>query len=317
MSKIAPVEGWMLDAIVAYDARYPGFAGHYLRSSVERRQVIAALFSSGRHLGKSVSDDLLARGKHNAILADAFDCVPTGFRRALAKSGPKPHQPDYYTTLRDMLDSGPSRVIDVVRQSPTLNPERLQIIKSLPFDLCDIRIVNRIESVRQAQDLKNTVEFFHNRTAKRDELVNALMTSKKPLTSVMRRWCRNIQYIDHPIPRSERYRPIVDGVELHAIARRYQNCSRNYTVAALTGESAFGEFTAQDTNVLLCFEKHKGIWTLEGAYGRRNRSLKEGVEADARKFAEQHGIPGRWDVRHSEDGVEKALQRIIRPYSDW
>lgn len=319
MSKIAPIEGWMLDAIVEYDETHNGFAGHYLRASAERRQVVAALFSTGSHndSGKSRGGRSLVGIKHNTILSEAFDQVPRGFRRALAKSGTQPHDQNYYADLCGVLNTGHQWMIDAVMHSKALGPERLTIIKALPADLCDSRIVDRIESIKNANDLIIAVDLIEAKTGKRQPLVDALLASKNSLESVVRRWCRKIEYTDHPIQRGDGYRPIRNGIELHEVARRYQNCSRNYTVSTITGDNAFGEYIVGDVGVLLCFEKSKGSWALEGVYGRRNRSIADSIERQARSFAEQHGIFCRWGGRSNDDDIGQALRRIIRPYSDW
>lgn len=320
MPTITPIAGWALDAIVAQDEMCPGFAGHYFRASDERRQVIAAFLSAGDadHGRNGAVGEYLSRADHRSILTRAFQHIPTGFRRALGKSGAQPHDTTYYADLHHALAHGLSHVVAAVMHATRLNPERLKIIKALPADLCDGRIVERIKDVQHARDLIAVTDLFEKRAGNRQGLVEALLSSRGSLEATVRRWCRQLEYVDHPIEESAVYKPIRNGVELHEAARKYQNCSRNYTASTLTGESAFGEFIALDARrVLLCFEKTQGNWTLEGVYVRRNRRVPADLDEQARDFVRMHDIPDRWEVRHSDDDVAGALGRLIRPYSEW
>lgn len=321
MSSIAPVAGWMLDTLAAFDEFCPGFAGHYLRASDERRQVIAAFFavSCDDNATSNDSATFLARASHLTILRRAFECVPTGLRGALGKSGAQPHDPTYYRDLYEALALGHLHVVTAVMHAKTLHPERLEIIRVLPIDLCDSRIVERIDSIQQANDLIAVVDFFEARTGNRARLVNALLASRTSLETIIRRWCRQIEYADHPMQECVGYRPIRNGIELHRAARQYQNCGRNYTATTLTGENAFGEFIAIDgRRALLCFDKGEdGSWTLEGVYGRRNRPIPDDLKEQARGFVFLHGIRDRWHSERPDDDIGRALRRLIQPYSQW
>lgn len=320
MTAITPITGWTLDVIVAYDEVCPGLAGHYLRASDERRQVIAAFLSNidpDRDCQNAIGE-YLSRADHRSILTRAFRHIPEGFRRALAKSGPQPHDAAYYRDLYDALSHGLSHVVTAIMRVTRLNVERLEIIKTLPSDLCDSRIIERVKDVEQAHDLIAVLDLFEERAGNRKRLVGALLASRGPLETVIRRWCRRIEYLDHPIAECVGYLPIRDGVALHEAARRYQNCSRNYSVAGLTGENAFGEFIALDgRRALLCFDKSEGAWTLEGVYARRNREVPADLAAQAREFVRDHGIRDRWNSSGSGDDIGRALRRLIQPYSQW
>ena len=320
MSTITPISGWMLDTVVEHDEYHPGFAGHYMRASDERRQAIAAFFSTGgspQGLENTVGG-YLAQANHRSILTRAFGHVPLGFRRALGKSGAQPHDPRYYADLYHSLAHGLSHVVTAVMHATRLDPERLEIIRMLPVDLCDSRIVERIKDLQHARDLIVVADLFEKRAGNRQGLVEALLSSRASLEATVRRWCRQLEYVDQPIEECAVYRPIRNGVELHEMARKYQNCGRNYTASTLTGESAFGEFIAlDDRRVLLCFEKSEGSWTLDGVYVRRNRRVPADLDEQARDFVRMHDIPDRWEVRHSDDDVAGALGRLIRPHSEW
>ena len=314
------LEGWMLDTIVAHDVYHPGFAGHYMRASDERRQIMAAFFAVASHnnAASNNSASFLTHASHQNILRCAFECVPPGLRGALGKSGSQPHEPAYYHDLCEALAFGFRHVVTTIMHVTILNPERLAIIKALPLDLCDSRIVERIDSIKQARDLIAVVDFFEARAGNRARLITALLESRAPLETIIRRWSRQIEYVDHPIHECVGYRPIRTGLDLHEAARRYQNCGRNYSVASLVGENAFGEFVALDgRRVLLCFDRSEGEWALEGVYGRRNRPVADDLEAQARGFVRLQGIRDRWQSDRSEDDISRALRRMIQPYSQW
>ncbi|WP_395330747.1 hypothetical protein WBP06_00460 [Novosphingobium sp. BL-8H] len=320
MATITPVSGWALDAIVALDEACPGFAGRFLRASNERRQVIAAFLSniSADHDAEGATGEYLGRANHRSILAQAFEHVPDGFRRALAKSGAHPHDAAYYRDLYDALAFGHLHVVTAIMHVTWLNPERLEIINMLPADLCDCRIIERIKDLQHARDLIAVIDLFEERTGRREGLVKALMASPAPIESIVRRWCRQIKYAEFPIEESASYRPIRDGLALHEVARRYRNCGRNYTATALLGESAFGEFIAEDgRRVLLCFDKSEGDWALDGVYARRNRPVPDSLGAQAREFVYIHDIRDRWDSSQTGNDVARALGRLLQPYSEW
>lgn len=320
MTNVTPVTGWVLDAIIAHDQVCPGFAGHYFRASDERRQVISAFLSQiAPDDGCQVAiGEFLTCADHRSILTRAFEHIPAGLRKALAKSGSQPHDVAYYRDLYDALAFGHGHVVNAIRHVTRLNTERLEIIKMLPADLCDCRIIDRVKDTQHARDLIAVVDLFEKRAGNRQGLVEALLSSRASLEATVRRWCCQIEYGEGPIEESAVYKPIRNGVELHEAARKYQNCSRNYTASTLTGESAFGEFIALDARrVLLCFEKSQGNWTLEGVYVRRNRRVPADLDEQARDFVRMHDIPDRWEVRHSDDDVAGALGRLIRPYSEW
>lgn len=316
---IVPLQGWALDRIVQFDEACPGFAGTYLRASPERRQVIAAFMSVAR-VGSDKEREaaaMLASADHRTILGHAFPAVPSGLRRALAKSGAQPHDPTYYRDLHNALFSGRRHVQAAIMQSPKLTPDRLAIITALPADLCDARIVCRIEARADAHDLSLVTGLLAERGIDRAEFVHALRRSTAPLKKVVQRWALQLAFPPHPIPPTEEYQPIRDGAELRKVALAYQNCSRRYINASITGENAFGEFIDSDgRKALICLQMHEGIWTLDGVYVRRNRQVATDLDKRARAFAAQHGILERNYNTRVDDPIS-ALKRLTRSVFDW
>ena len=317
--EIAPLKGWVLDLVAHLDVACPGFAGAYLRASTERRQIIAAFMAAVRigREGEREAAAMLVTADHRTILEHAFPTVPMGLRRALGKSGPQPHEPAYYRDLHQALLSGQRQVTAAIMQSPKLTPDRLAIISALPADLCDARIVHRVEARADAHDLTLVTSLLAERGIDRAEFIDALRRSTAPLKKVVQRWALQIPFPPHPIPAAKGYRPIRDGRELRKVALAYQNCSRRYTNASITGENAFGEFTDDDSQTaLICLQKHEDIWTLDGVYVRRNRQVAADLDKRAREFAARYGILERRYTTGSDDATA-ALKRFTRSVFDW
>ncbi|WP_072896076.1 MULTISPECIES: hypothetical protein [Sphingobium] len=317
--EIVPINGWVLNRIVQLDFARPGFAGSYLRASAERRQVIAAFLAAVR-VGREKEGEaaaILATADHRSILAHAFGKVPLGLRRALAKSGPQPYDPAYYRDLHTALACGPQHVVTAIMQSCKLGPDSLSIITMLPPDICDHRIIHRIEGRQQAEDLALVVSMMAARGIKRSEFVGALLKSKRSLKKVVQHWALQIPFAPPPIPEADGYRPIRNGAELRRTALRYQNCSRRYMTDSIGGANAFAEYTDADgRQALLCLEKRDGTWTVDGVYVRRNRQVPGDLNETVRQFAARYGILER---RHSErkDDATAALKRFTRSIFDW
>jgi hypothetical protein len=317
MTSIAPLSGWMLDRVVLLlDAARPGFAGHYLRSSNERRQVVAALLSV-TELDMETSGEaaeFLMTADHRSILHLAFGCVPHGFRAALGRSGPQPHDKGFYRQLFDLLSTGPRHVIAAILQSAALDPERLAIVTNIPADLCDTRILSKLTDRKHATDVALSVGLLHRRGVDRTALVEALRRTDK-MNETIRRWSMRMTFPPGPIPASDGYRPIRSGIELTAIARKYRNCSRGFFASLMSGSHAFGEFRHEGEEVLLSFDRIQGVWITDGVYSYRNLAVHAALSRAAFAFAARHGVPDR--KPDNNDKAVSALRRLARFHGDW
>lgn len=317
MESIEPISGWMLNSIVALDKVRSGFAGHMLRSSIERRQVVAAFLAAAGST-EDVDEEtihILMEGRHGAILRMAYEYVPAGFRTALAKCGAQPHDREFYSRLWSILKGGPCHAITAVQSAPTLDPDRLSIITSLPDDLCDRRISTKIKDKAQANDIVLAVDLLERRGLDRAEIVEALRRSTK-LSDTIKRWSLRMPFPRGPIRACDGYRPIVDGLDLAATAKRYRNCSRRYFTSLLSADHAFGEFQHDEMAVLISFDRSQGYWLVEGIYAHRNGGVPPVVSEAAYAFAAKHGVMTRRMVDRSDNAME-ALRRLSRYYADW
>ena len=317
MTSIAPLTGWMLDRVaLLLDGARPGFAGHYLRSSNERRQVVAAFLAvtelDAETLGEAA--EFLMAADHRSILHLAFGSVPHGFRAALGRSGPQPHDSGYYRQLFDLLSTGPRHVIAAILQSAALDPERLAIVKNSPDDLCDTRILSKLKDRKHAADVALSIDLLHRRGVDRTELIGALRRTDK-MNETIKRWSMRMTFPPGPIPASDGYRPIKSGIELTAIARKYRNCSRGFFASLMSGSHSFGELRHEGEEVLLSFDKIQGMWIIDGVYSFRNLAVHAALSRAAFAFAARHGVPDR--KPDSSDKAVSALRRLARYSGDW
>ncbi|PBN41656.1 hypothetical protein [Sphingobium sp. D43FB] len=317
MGSIEPLSGWLLDRIVVLDEAKPGFAGFMLRTSAERRQVVAAFLAA-----VDPADDMAEEAahflmgcRHHAILQLAFEHVPVGFRAALVRCGAKVHDRDFYIRLWALLTRGPQHIVTAIRHSAKLNPERLAIITGLPADLSDHRISAKIKDKAQADDIVLAVDLLVRRGLDRAAIVEALRQSTK-LADTIKRWSLRIAFPRGPISASEHYRPVNNGVELAATAKRYRNCSRRYFTSLLEADHAFGEFQHEEQKVLISFDRSQGFWLVDGVYGYRNGDVPAGVSEAAYAFAARHGVITRRATDRGDKAME-ALRRLSRHYMDW
>ena len=317
MESIEPISGWMLNRIVSLDTKRPGFAGYMLRASVERRQVVAAFLAATKttdHVDEELVS-ILMEGRHSAIIRLAYGHVAAGFRGALAKCGAQPHDREFYPRLWELLNSGPKHIITAIQRATMLDPNRLSIITSLPFDLCDSHISSKIKDKAQAADIVLAVDLLERRGLNRVEIIEALRRSTK-LSDTIKRWSLRMPFPAGPIRACDAYRPIVDGLDLAATAKRYRNCSRRYFTSLLSAEHAFGEFHHDGQDVLISFDRSQGYWLIEGVYGHRNGNVPAGVSDAAYAFAARNGVMTRRMVDRSDNAME-ALRRLSRHYTDW
>ncbi|WP_152528109.1 hypothetical protein [Sphingobium lactosutens] len=306
----------MLDRIALLDEAKPGFAGHYLRASDERRQVIAAFLSANKLDRDDAGDtaEFLMRVDHRSILHRAFGRVPPGLRAALRRSGSQPHEPAYYRQLFDLMSHGDRHLIKAIWQSAKLDPERLTIITGVPADLCDSRILTKIKDRKHATDVALSVDLLSRRGVDRAALIDALHQSDG-INDAIKHWSMRMSFPPGPIPAAEGYRPIRTGIELAAIARKYRNCSRGYFSSVMVGTHAFGEFRCEGREVLISFDKTDGMWIVDGVYTFRNFDVDAGISRAAYAFAARQGVPDRRPDR-SDKAVE-ALRRLGRFHGDW
>jgi hypothetical protein len=304
---------WALDAILELDFLFPSLAGAYLRASNERRQVMCA-YLAARKPDAEISVDaaeLLLLGTHAEILRAAYGSVPTGIRRALARSGPVACGQDFYGLLYDVLSRPEhAKVVPLVQRLPTLTATKLKIALMLPADLRHPRLVTCMDHVEQASDLITVTNLMEHAGLDRSDFVRALTASGvTSMSNVVERWTLRLPFPPSPLPACNAYQPIHSGSELRRAALRYRNCSRSYLADALAGNTAFGEFHVNGEAVLVHLDKRDGMWLYCSSHGFRNRAVAQSVGEAAQEYAARYGIFAKPLRSRKAEGL-KALQRL-------
>lgn len=319
MHNIKPISGWSLDYIVALDAHRAGTAGDFLRASVERRQVIAALLSTKplpNDPGKAASlAAITSNGGHREMLRIAYGSAPTGIRGALARSGPQPHPRAFYRMLADLLrDSGNAPTARVIKQLDALDLLRLRIIQSLPADICTANLVRLIGNTQTASDVAKLIDLMTEGGIDRREISQALgrVTTDTQLSEFWDRWTQKLPLPEHPVPETANYQPIKCGAELRRMALRYRNCARRYLPQALEGRDAFAEYAEGGNRAVVHLEKREDGWALAGTFGQDNGRIEPALRIAAHSYLTANGVNtttvpmergGDWAVLRRLSGV--------------
>jgi hypothetical protein len=288
------LKGWLLTAAVDLDLQCPGVAGHILRASDERRQVIAAVLSRiapanyDHALGQSIQTD-----SHEELIHLAFGSVPHGYRRALGRVGVHIQPPRFYFYLWAIFSSS-NRVemARVVMRLKRVTWPRMRILRALPRDLRHPELVDAISDPQQARDLGLVVDILAKNGADRAEMslvLNAVRT-QEAISNFARRWSIKLTFPPHPVPASDFYIPVETGEQLQRSARRFRNCSRSHLARVLEGRSSFAELHIPQGAAVVHLIKNGDNWLLEDTYGPSNDKPADGVEEAAEKYLLKFGI---------------------------
>jgi len=314
-STVASLNGWMLETIVEIDQHRPGFAGTYLRSSNERRQVIAAFCAVQKDQEALRKDaDFLLAARHQTVLAKAFRRVPTGLRGALARAGAQPHDKRFYSVLARTLTSPPhARVVQAINQLSSIDLTRLRILRMLPPEVCAPAVVEALDDVRTTKDAVALVELIVSSGVDRQALATAItaVSNKAQLGRLWDRWAARCHFPAPPVHSGVGYHAISNGVELREMVRRYQNCSMRYLVEVLNGFSAFGVFPSEsgEAGMVVHLRLRAGRWEIEGFYGKHNSRPDRADRERATRFLISAGVAERTTVKNPS-GPWDALRRL-------
>jgi hypothetical protein len=307
---------WAISLAVQIDCYQPGFCGELLRVSAERRQVLAAYLTSKPPSEGEMADvgHFLRTADHRAILAAAFDAVPTGFRRALRRSGEHIHERRFYQRLHQLLTKPPHRKIcRCIARLSKLDLTALDIVASLPHTICEANVVTAIESAADVADIVAGFRLLTSRGVDETALASAIteVRTEREFRSLWRTWVLKAKAPEHPIPLCEWYRPITTADELRKLAIRYRNCARRYLTDLLDEGAghAFAEVKSDGRGAVVHLEKEGHEWRLEGIYGPRNSRAPQSLQTRTHDYLQAHGVRiGRDRYRQSEwDSLRRLL----------
>lgn len=308
--------GWALDTVVELDCHLAGFAGSYLRSSDERRQVVAAymavkLIGGGAAATRDIAG-FLTRADHRTILQSAFGDVPRGLRGALRRSGSQPHEIGFYAALNELLSSPPhagiGRSIAVLTE---INPLKLSVARKLPAEVCVANVIDAVKSVKAADDTAKVIELLIANGVDRAALIGAVRSvgSSRGLSELWRRWTRRTVFDRHPVPASPDYAPVRNAGELRRLARRYRNCAEHYIPSVLDGFDHFAQFDSGGQACVVHVKRRGGVWYLEDLFGKHNARPHPALRAAATAYLREHGV-SPWPSTKAETGEWAVLHRL-------
>lgn len=304
--------GWSLDWVVALDKDVPGLAGHFLRASDERRQVIAARLAfrslPNDPIERAALAQALMRDSHKTLLQALLHEVPVGLRGALARCGPQPHERSFYRMLLRLLKSRVrAGVAKAVTRLDAIDPVRLRIAHILPPEIRTPRLISAIPSVRVASDVSTLFKLFSQNGVDRAGLAEALgrVQSDDQLAALWARWSRKLTLPPHPVQSSSSYKPITTGADLHMVALRYRNCARRYLSEVMQCRSAFAEVGKK---CIVHLTRGGDRWKLEGIFGKENGPVDPEVRSSAVAYLRAQGI--QIDEHRRDEGEWAVLRRI-------
>lgn len=320
----------MLATICELDRVAPGLAGHYLRASDERRQVIAAFLSTlpfGDRRSVALPDgcsqkakiaSLLQDGSHLEILRAAFDAVPVGFRGALRRTGSFAQSPRYYKLLHHLLGSKRrARIAELIRHLEEVDLDRLIVACILPAEMLHPGLVSRVENGAEARDMVSAIRLLRSAALDKEAFFQGLSVLRKRgnVRSYLANWLLRCRFAPSPIAANSKYRPVEDGETLVRKALQYRNCSRDYALDLLEGTRSLAEFMVPDGNVLIMLIQRNGEWLLEDVYAAQNRDVDHDIRRQAVDYCRMHGVAERGRSQRRETKYS-GLRRLV-PRGGW
>lgn len=312
------------------DLHCPGFAGHFLRASDERRQVIAAYLAMKRHHQsdgrcgeyKSAREQEIARflssANHFNILKAAFASVPKGLRGALSRAGSQPHKPRFYFLLVHLL-RGQRRpaLAKAIQRLRRIDLRSLEIACVLPAELLHTDMVSRVRDRTEARNIAAAVGLLRCHVSDKVAFASALraLCRRGDMQDFFAKWVLKCEFARSPIPASDNYRPIEDGSTLARKALEYRNCSRSYAADLLEGSVSLAEYVTEHGSAIIYLQQRDGVWLLDDVYARRNRDVDPRLRSDAVEYLRSRGILER-RVSAGKLTPHAALRRFL-PRGVW
>lgn len=330
IADVSAVSGWSLAAVSELDRYCPGFAGHFLRASDERRQVIAAYLAVTQHRKADMGNvacytnregevaAFLSSASHSDILKEAFDNVPDGLRGALSRAGAQPHKRGFYFLLTHLLRGHRrpdlARAIQCMRKVDLRN---LEIACVLPRELLHPDMVGRIHDRTEARHIAMAVGLLRARVIDRQAFSTGLRSLRRrgDMQDFFAKWVLKCEFARSPIPATDIYRPIEDGPTLARVALEYRNCSRTYAADLLEGEVSLAEYVTEQGSAIIHLLKRDGVWLLDDVHARRNRDVDPRLRSDAVEYLRLRGILER-RVSAGKLTPHAALRRFL-PRGAW
>jgi hypothetical protein len=327
---LQPSAGWTFDLLVFLEVQLParGLAARFATGTPQQRQSMAVYL--GRSLNgeapagdvveaaRSALDiDLLLRADPRRLIASAIERPPAGFVGALGRIGPNPLAPAFYDELFRALAANGSSA-RVLRQLRAINETTLQILEVLPPDLHIVRLVERLNAIEEAREVRAMWRLFQRHDVATAECLHCLRQAARagdPL-GFLWTWSHRIAFPLNPVPESPNYKPVRDGRELRRLGRTWRNCAASLLIELLDGYYSLALMTLTDgREVIVQIERHDGGYRLVDVLGSRNRRVPSVLRQEVEAFVMQFGVKPRLAARH--DGEWAPLRKIANRCIRW
>ena len=272
--KEALIKHWILDVLGELDVRAPGLAGHFLRSSHERQQVISACIACRSHEPSKADLDILQHRSHDEMLSHFVSRPTTGFRPALRQSTQAYHPRVYYRMLAHLLR----------RHSPS-ERKRFSHLRDL-----DLGMLMRWRSAPISLRTPTVLSLFHDREdvrhfveARRILIENGIdaeridddlrgLNNRRSLPKLIEKWTSDLRLSPSPYC-SDVLVPVQTVGELRGLGRYLRSCSASFSFNSLAERSAFLRTIDRDETIgMVHLELEGGEWLICEIVGKANRS---------------------------------------------
>lgn len=312
---IAAARNWAIKQVAQVDIRRPGFAGHFLRASHERRQVIS-LYLACRGCDDLDVDrvDQLIGGSHDAILNLAVEDVPQGLRGALRRAARKYHPQEFYVELIDVLRTEDVKERRAFSHLAEIDLDLLKRWRLAPPELRCGHFISLFEDVDALAACLKAVETLVEAGISKADAINRLsqVKTKKALSTAFDKLLQKLKFRGFPLAGNPFITPVRTVGELRCIAKFFRNCSASFVFDGLEGRSLFYVLQGEQPVGLVHLEKERGEWIVSDIVGRSNRPLPPSIMMGALEYFEGGGIQHAANFRSSKwDAVRRFCRQSM------
>ncbi|WP_170003239.1 hypothetical protein [Pseudopontixanthobacter vadosimaris] len=301
---ITETRNWAIKQISQLDLLCPGIAGHFLRSSHERTQVLSAYlaFRETADLNADETYELL-HATHDRILSLALSEVPQGFRSALSRATKRSHPRAFYHQLHAILSSAEPTERRAFSYLTDLDLDLLSRWTVTPPAMRRWDFVGIFDDVEEIEEFFSAIEVLSSSGICKTVVTERFSSiqSRKALAQAFNDLLSQINFRGFPIAGNVFISPVRSVAELKRLARIFRNCSASYTYEVLDGSSLFYIINELEPRGMVRLEKEQGSWVIADMVGRSNQPLPETIVADVARYFEAAGVsrsslcrPSRW-----------------------
>lgn len=286
------------------DIEQPGIAGHFIRASHERKQVISfSLATAGKKL--SLESYWLTNAGHGEILERSTGQRIFGLRRALKRSKHTSHPRVFYLTLIKILTYITAKERRVFSRLDALDIDLLRRWQICPPSLRTDLFISAFRDSNDLCELLDAIVVIKQAGGDEAAIFSELRRarSRSDIARSMRLAVANLSFGPPPAPGDEILTPIVNVAELRKTARELRNCAAAYDLDVLDGLSYFYAIDCDGKRGMVHLEREKRTWLVNDVTGMTNSALPASLADRVLNFFANHGIhagpdcrPSKWDV---------------------